>query len=145
MKAIFEKLIALFLALFSALGIGLKTPGEPVLKPTGNDIYAVDGSKVTFAFSSNPTTGYTWEAKQDGASVKQAKDWYEADPEASGKVAMAGRGGTQYYIYEAVSAGGTTLTFNYLRPWETEGPIKSYVVKVTVDQSLKITDVAIVR
>ncbi len=145
MKAFFERILALILALFSALGISLKTPETtPVVKPTGSDIYAVDGGKVTFAFASNPTTGYTWEAQQEGTSVKQTKDWYEAEPAARGNVATAGRGGTQYYIYKAAAPGKTTLTFAYQRPWETEGPIKSYVVEVTVGKDLSITDINIV-
>ena len=146
MKAFFEKMIALFLAVLSALGISLttpETPEAPTVKPTGSDVYVIDGGTVTFAFASNPTTGYTWEVAQDGTSVKQTKDWYEAEPEARGKVATAGSGGTQYYTFEAVAAGKTTLTFNYLRPWETEGPIKSHVAVVTVDKDLKITDVTI--
>ena len=147
MKAFIAKMIALFLALFAALGINLKTPEEPdvtpPVKPAESDIYVVDGGKVTFAFSSNPTTGYGWEATQDGTSVKQTKGWYESDKDPRSNVATAGRGGTQYYTYEAVSEGKTTLTFGYLRPWESEGPIKSYVVAVTVDRDLKISDIAI--
>ncbi len=143
MKEFFQKMVAFFLAILAALGISLKTPETPSITLSENDSYAVDDGTVTFAFASNPSTGYTWEVRQEGKSVKQSRAWYESGTDERGDIAIAGRSGTQFYTYQAVAAGKTTLTFDYARPWEKEPPIKSYEVCITVDKDLKISDVAV--
>ena len=41
MKDFFQKMIAFFLALLSALGISLKAPSEPALKLSDDDTYSI--------------------------------------------------------------------------------------------------------
>ena len=145
MKEFFEKLLAFVLAILSALGIGLKTPETPAVTLSGTDTYSIDGDTVTFALASNPTTGYSWTAKQEGNLLEQTETRYEGEPAPKGEVAVAGRGGTEFFVYKAVAAGKATLTFSYERPWEQEDPIKTYVVQITVGNDLKITDVTVVK
>ena len=145
MKDFFQKMIAFFLALLSALGISLKAPSEPALKLSDDDTYSVSGSTVTFALSSNPSTGYSWTVQQEGNSVKQTKIWYESDQDEHSNVAIAGRGGTEFFTFTAQSKGKSTVTFIYERPWEKDGSIKSYVVSITVAEDLTISDVTVVE
>lgn len=145
MKDFFQKMIAFFLALLSALGISLKAPSEPALKLSDDDTYSVSGSTVTFALSSNPSTGYSWTVQQEGNSVKQTKTWYESDQDEHSNVAIAGRGGTEFFTFTAQSKGKSTVTFSYARPWESEPPIKSYVVTITVAEDLSIADVSVAK
>ena len=144
MKEFFQKMIAFFLALLAALGIGLKSSDEPAIILSEDDGYTVNDNTVSFAFASNPSTGYSWEVKKSGKSVKQTKEWYESGIDERGDLAIAGRSGTQFYTFTAVAAGKTTLTFTYERAWEKEvEALKTYVVCITVSDDLKISDVAI--
>ncbi len=133
MKAIFSRITAFFLAILAFFGLSPKQAKPEVT--IGNDGYAIVERGVQFSFAANATTGYSWEQKTDGSSVKLSKAFYTA-PKDTG---MVGVGGTQYYDYRAVKPGTTTITFTYQRAWENNPPAKTYVAVVVVADDLSVT------
>ena len=133
MSSILRKIIAFFMSVLAFFGIGKGPANEPT-----PDEYKVEGKTVTFCFEANPTTGYGWEVRLDGDAVQKTRDEYVPDDNGQSGVAVAGRGGKQYYAFTAVKPGKATLTFTYLRPWEGEA-IRTAVAEVTVDKDLNVT------
>ncbi len=137
MKAFFAKITAFFLAILAFFGIAPKTPAPEV--PVGNDGYAIVEQGVQFALDANVTTGFSWAQKTEGDSVVLEKEFYTSPKTEEHGVALAGQGGTQFYLYRAVKSGTTTITFTYQRPWEQEPPVKTYVAVVVVANDLSVT------
>jgi len=84
------------------------------------------GFAVTTIFSvslyENLSTGYSWAQSVPAGSagpVTLLDTDYVQDPAPPGWV---GGGGTRYFRYRVTSAGDTTVTFLYRRPWETGIP-----------------------
>ena len=91
---------------------------------------AVVGQQLTVALKSNPTTGYRWEMTKpvDNAILKMDGYKFEA-PDG----AMLGKSGKEVWKFRALSAGKTTLYFQYVRPWEKDAkPQKVRVIHVNV-------------
>lgn len=73
----------------------------------------------TFAIEleANPSTGYSWElaAPLDEAIVVSLGSDHEA-----GDSDAVGAPGTQQLSFKAVGEGSTTISLQYVRPWETD-------------------------
>lgn len=136
MKAFFARITAFFLAILAFFGISPKTPAPEVT--IGNDGYAIIEHGVQFALDANATTGFSWAQKTEGDSVVLEKEFYTSPKTEEHGVALAGQGGTQFYLYRAVKSGTTTITFTYQRPWEQEPPAKTYVAVVVVANDLSV-------
>ena len=76
--------------------------------------------EFTIALGSNPTTGYSWQEEHDKANLEFVKKDYRAD-DNTGKQ-LVGSGGTEFFVFKALNAGQTRITFTYRRPWETPSP-----------------------
>ncbi len=87
----------------------------------------------TFEISlkANPSTGYSWKLKKDGAAklVDSVSAVYTQDKAAEGKT---GVGGNEVWKFKGKTAGVETLTLEYCRSWEPNSTIetKKFVVKV---------------
>lgn len=84
------------------------------------------GEAFTVSLDSNPSAGYEWvlaEALPDWLELAD-KTYVAADP------GMIGEGGTEHWTFRATAVGSTTLTFEYMQPWEGT-PIKVHVCQVT--------------
>jgi|GEM_PF-2866344 len=136
MAAIFQRIIAFFMSILAFFGItfggGDKTPDN---EPRETEEIVITESKVEFSFFSNPSTGYSWEIELDGDSVEKTGENFVSNDHGG----MAGAGGTVTYTFTAVKEGVTTITFRYLRPWENEEPINTYIAVVRVDGEMNIT------
>ncbi len=123
--------LSIALILISA-GCDLKTirTAKYAEADSGKTIELSVGQKLTITLRGNATTGYVWQMAKgtDGKIVKKISDKYTAD-----NTGLVGSGGDHVWTYQAVAAGETTITLNYLRPWEKSVPpakTLKYTVKV---------------
>ena len=100
------------------------------VKDNGGTATVNTGDTFTVKLDGNPSTGYTWEAKDLDASILEQVGDAEFK---SSNPAFVGSGGSLTLTFKALKAGTTTLTLVYHRPWETDvAPIDTYTVTVTV-------------
>lgn len=99
----------------------------------GKTITVKKGSDIQIALEGNVTTGYAWTAKVgDEAVVQQQGDPVYA-PETNDPN-VAGAGGTFTFTFKTATAGETTITCEYARPFEQGvAPIQTYSVTITVE------------
>lgn len=96
----------------------------------GKTVEVRAGNQITIVLEGNPSTGYTWEAKDLDASMFQQVGETEFK---SGNPGLVGAGGTLTLTFKALKSGSATLTLVYHRPWETGvEPQNIFVVTVTV-------------
>ncbi len=86
------------------------------------------GEQFTISLASNPTTGFSWQAKPINESfVRLVHNEYQK-PSSSDKFAyhqlylathMPGAGGQHLVVFEATGTGETDIVLEYKRPWET--------------------------
>lgn len=96
----------------------------------GSQVEVKVGEQIVITLDGNPSTGYTWEAKDlDTTMFEQV-----GDPVfSSSNPGLVGSGGTLALTFKALKAGTVTLTLVYHRPWETGAdPIDTFAVTVTV-------------
>ena len=87
------------------------------------------GGQIIVELNGNPSTGYTWEAKDlDVGILQQVGTGFK-----SSNPGMVGAGGTLTLTFKALKAGVTTLTLVYHRPWEKDvKPLSTFVVTITI-------------
>ncbi len=97
---------------------------------SGKTITTSIGQQFTITLRGNETTGYVWQMTKDTNSkiVKKISDKYTAD-----NTGLVGAGGDHVWTYKAVAAGETTITLNYLRPWQ-----KPVVPSKTLKYKIKV-------
>ncbi|MGA2490020.1 MAG: protease inhibitor I42 family protein [Anaerolineales bacterium] len=96
----------------------------------GKTVSVKAGEKIIVILDGNPSTGYTWEAKDlDRAMLQQVGE----ATFKSGNPGLVGAGGTLTLTFKTLRAGTTALELIYHRPWETDvKPLGTFVVNVTV-------------
>jgi predicted secreted protein len=87
--------------------------GADVEEPSEAMVVAV-GQVFEVPLESNLTTGYRWVANFDDALLELVDEQYEEDSD------LIGAPGTQVFTFRALSTGRAEVTFDYMRPWETE-------------------------
>jgi len=96
----------------------------------GGQVDVKVGEQIVIKLDGNPSTGYTWEAKDlDTSMFEQVGDtaFISSNPN------LVGSGGTLTLTFKTLKAGTNTLTLVYHRPWETDvDPIDTFAVTVTV-------------
>jgi inhibitor of cysteine peptidase len=99
-------------------------------KDNGSAVTVNTGDTFTVQLAGNPSTGFTWEAKDLDTSILEQV----GDPKFdSSNPALVGSGGSLTLTFKALKPGATTLTLIYHRPWETDvAPIDTFSVTVTV-------------
>ncbi|HTX91873.1 MAG TPA: protease inhibitor I42 family protein [Anaerolineales bacterium] len=126
-KLVFIATIFVVLAMASACG-----PQKTKLSASDNNksIDAAVGGQIVIALSGNPSTGYTWEAKDLDSSMFQQVGETQFKSSNPG---LAGASGTQTLTFKALKAGAATLTLIYHRPWEKDvAPLDTFTINVTV-------------
>jgi inhibitor of cysteine peptidase len=88
----------------------------PKVYEAGDSISVSNGDSFVIALEANPTTGYSWEAEPN-TNVEFVKS-----KQVQGSSNAIGAGGTQQLTFKAVKTGSSTLTLNYLRPFEQGVP-----------------------
>ena len=90
------------------------------------------GQALVVTLESNPTTGYRWEVSEvdDAVLLQMGEPEFKQAP-AEGEQ-LVGAGGTETFSFSS-SAGETTLTLVYHRPWEEDvDPLEVFSVEVVV-------------
>ncbi len=112
--------ISLFLFMLLAVTItsGCKS-GQAKLTAAdnGKTIRVKMGGHVSIELEGNPSTGYTWEAKDLDASMLQQVGDVEFKSSNPG---LIGSGGSLTLTFKTLKTGTTILNLVYHRPWETE-------------------------
>ncbi|MEA1927971.1 MAG: protease inhibitor I42 family protein [Candidatus Auribacterota bacterium] len=103
---------------------------------TSNDstIEAAAGEEFSIILVSNPTTGYSWSfaVPLDETIIKLTEDKF-IPPDNLRK----GAPGKQLWTFQAVAEGKTTISLEYIRPWEKGKPpvkTKTFSISVTTSQ-----------
>lgn len=127
-----SKLLYTFLAV-TLVSIILSTTGcSSALtgKDNGTTVTVKTGGTFTVKLEGNPSTGYTWEAKDlDTSILEQVGD----ATFSGGAPGVVGSPGNLTLTFKALQPGTTTLTLVYHRPWETDvDPIDTFSVTVIV-------------
>jgi inhibitor of cysteine peptidase len=120
------------LALIVILAAACTSPQTATLTNANNGgkVVVRVGGQIIINLDGNPSTGYTWEAKNlDTSLFKQA-----GDPAfSSSNPGVVGSGGTLTLTFNTLKAGTSTLLLIYHRPWETSvEPTNTFSISVTV-------------
>ena len=96
----------------------------------GSQVDVNVGQQIVIALDGNPSTGFTWEAKDLDTTMFEEV----GDPAFnSSNPGSVGSGGTLTLTFKALKAGTSNLTLIYHRPWETGvAPIDTFTVTLTV-------------
>ena len=87
------------------------------------------GQNFTVTLDSNPSTGYQWEVSSiaNNELVRLiSSEFVESD---SG---LIGAPGKQTLTFQALKEGKTTVVLGYVRPWEKENPVDTYIIQLTI-------------
>jgi inhibitor of cysteine peptidase len=118
--------IMLFAIVFSTAGCNSALTAND----NGTTVTVKTGDTFTIKLEGNPSTGYTWEAKDLDTGILEQVGEAEFSGGAPGVV---GSPGTLTLTFKALQPGTTTLTLVYHRPWEKDvEPIETFSVTVTV-------------
>jgi inhibitor of cysteine peptidase len=127
-KILASAIITIFLLLFT--GCAAKKQLTLTAADNGTRVEVKSGGEITLTLDGNPSTGYTWEAKDlDKAMFEQLGDpvFISSNP------GQVGSGGTLTITFKSLKAGSSTLTLIYHRPWEVGvDPLDTFSVTVTV-------------
>jgi inhibitor of cysteine peptidase len=124
----------LFIFMFAGLLVSMAGCGARQLKLTSADNGVQQsvnvGEEIVIMLDGNPTTGYTWEAKDLDTSMIQQVGSAEFKSSNPG---LVGSGGTQTLTFKTLKPGSTSLTIIYHRPWETDvKPLHSFTTTIVV-------------
>ena len=77
------------------------------------------GQDFTITLEANVTTGYEWQLAKplDESMLQLVSSQYVAE-----KTNRVGSGGRQVWVFKALKAGKTAISFEYERPWEKNTP-----------------------
>ena len=123
--------VVLAIALFFAAGCGPSKAGTTLTDAdNGRTVTVNAGETLVVKLGGNPSTGYTWEAKDLDAHMLQQVGEPGFESFSPG---LVGAGGTLTLTFKALKPGTTTLTLVYHRSWETNvAPLQTFTVTVTV-------------
>jgi predicted secreted protein len=80
-----------------------------------NGVLVSNGTDVTIALPSNPSTGYHWElTAYDNSTLKLVNQTYVSSVSTSS--AIVGAGGTDLFTFQATQAGGAGVLFSEISP-----------------------------
>ncbi len=95
----------------------------------------VKGQTLVLTLESNPTTGFTWAAEQDG-ELLDVQSFYVAEPHEQ---PLVGGGGWQSFLLIPKAPGTAKLSFTYARPWETHDTDARFGCSFEIAEDLSIT------
>ena len=104
----------------------MKTVGANVTQSNGTHITARLGQNFTIRLSSNPSTGYRWQAQYNTSRVALKNEMYVPTQPVT-----PGSGGTEVCTFQGLKVGTTTITFNKMSPSGTVTERVNYPVTIT--------------
>ncbi len=127
-----RKIQSFFVLIMAAVLIAGCLPAQTKLSvaDNGKTVTIQTGDRLVITLDGNPSTGYTWEAKD--LDISMFEQVGEARFESSNSN-LVGAGGTLTLTFKALKAGASALALVYHRPWETGvEPLEIFTVNVTV-------------
>lgn len=116
MTAYFRRIFAVLIAVLTAIGSFFTGIGDTAKHD------------FTLELSSNPSTGCSWEVSIDNEdAVKLAGSKYKPDFNPMG---LSGKGGTEYFYFDAAADGKATVTMTYGQQWDDDGIFRTVVVEL---------------
>ena len=98
--------------------------------------YKLESESNVILLDGNASTGYEWQYDIKDKEIAKVTGQKYISHDDTGE--LCGSGETNAWAFEGLKEGETEVTFNYLRPWETEiEKTVTYIVKV--DSNLNIT------
>jgi inhibitor of cysteine peptidase len=98
------------------------------LSDKGGTINIKAGGQIEVQLEGNPSTGYTWEAKDLDTTMIQKVGVTEFSSDNPG---LVGTAGTLKLTFKILKTGRTSLTLVYQRPWEKDvEPLSTYQVTI---------------
>ena len=96
-----------------------------------NIIEAKAGERFVIKLESNITTGYSWHlAKSDSDIIELVSNEYKPYQNTGN---IVGSGGIEEWTFKAISKGKTSITLEYVRPWEKDiPPVKQQTYSITI-------------
>lgn len=92
--------------------------------------------EVLVVLESNPTTGFEWQVKAEGAVLVKDQGYLPDETEEG----MVGAGGEEIFSVTGTNAGAATLIFTYVQPWEEDDPpVNTITLRLTVDKDGNLT------
>lgn len=94
------------------------------------------GEQIVFSLESNPSTGYKWAMAPgtDENVVKLSSQEYIQPPAPTTTPPPVGAPGSERFTFTGTGKGRTTVTLNYVRPWEKDAvPAKTQAFNVIVE------------
>ncbi|MGD9117165.1 MAG: protease inhibitor I42 family protein [Dehalococcoidia bacterium] len=113
-----KKVLLLVAVVVLTLGLLAGCAGVKTYKDVGDNIDISVGGEFIIALSSNPTTGYTWQASYDETMLELVGGEPTYEPEEEGDGEMVGSGGTDFFRFKALKAGAVEITMTYAQHWE---------------------------
>ena len=122
-------IIALACVLFSTTGCG-SSKIDVTSADNGKQLNVNVGEQIVVALNGNPTTGYTWEAKDLDTSMIQQVG---STGFKSNNPGLVGSGGIQTLTFKTLKTGTTNLTLVYHRSWETNvDPLHTFAITLII-------------
>lgn len=106
--------------------------GVETYTDSGQTIDIGVGQQFVIALGSNPTTGYGWQESYDETMLELVggEPTYEAEETDED---IVGAGGVEYFRFQALEKGETTITLVYRQPWEGGGIGETKVFTINID------------
>lgn len=126
------RILAISLAIFAVADYICAPNTKCNINEDPSMITAKVGETFDITLDSNPSTGYSWKLSDNLTEgiVKLMNSSY-TPPETQRK----GGGGKEIWRFKAVAAGKTTITLEYVRPWEKDKPpAKKSIFEVIIQQ-----------
>lgn len=124
-----------FLAVFICSGVLSAFAHNRVLseQDNGQTINMPRGAKFVASLPGNPTTGYSWtlQSISGKAVIQDGKIAYNA---GANPKKLVGSGGTFSAPFRAIESGDSTISMQYVRPWEKgQQPARTFTAKIHVN------------
>ncbi|MGZ4906587.1 MAG: protease inhibitor I42 family protein [Halobacteriota archaeon] len=92
---------------------GTPSAAPPTPTPSGQQIAVIQGQTFTIALSANPSTGYQWTPTFDAGALSLKSQTFVSNATST---RLVGVGGTDLFTFQALRAGTTSVTFDYVSP-----------------------------
>ena len=104
--------------------------------PDTDEVSEYVPNAVDLYLPSNPTTGYSWTYEIEDPSIVSLRDEYFSQSMGSD---LVGAGGTHWFHISGEQPGITSVTFRYLRSWETDvPPAEQTTYRLSVNDQLDV-------
>lgn len=103
------------------------TTAPPTPTPLEQQIIVTQGQTFTIRLSANPSTGHQWESTFDAGALSLRSHTFVSNATSA---PLVGVGGTDLFTFQALRAGTTSITFDYVGPGGQTTQSTSYTVIV---------------